>query len=166
MIAIWRDELENAIVNHCPVFGHYVSDNPRDLVPQSFMEVISFPDKIAVDYKGQLKAADTIDDIIELLEGDGIRIETKEKSEPVGDPSMFDDDGIMMASDLAEKMTREEFIEAAARAYDAAKGRKVGKIKLINKEEMTYLPGGEYKIVRAEDGSMKLIWKQEGEDRE
>ena len=64
MIAMWRDELENAIVNHCPVFGHYTSDNPRDLVPQSFMEVISFPDKIAVDYKGQLKAADTIDDII------------------------------------------------------------------------------------------------------
>lgn len=166
MISIWRDELENAIKNHCPVFGHYTSDNPRDLVPQSFMEVISFPDKIAVDYKGQLKAADTIDDIIELLEGDGIRIETKEKSEPVGDSDMFDDDGIIMASDLAEKMTREEFIEAAARAYDAVKGRKVGRVKLINKEEMAYFPGGEYRIVRGEDGSMRLLRKQEGEGRE
>lgn len=84
MIAIWRDELENAIANHCPVFGHYTSDNPRDLVPQSFMEVISFPDKIAVDYKGQLKAADTIDDVIELLENDGIRIETKENAHDRG----------------------------------------------------------------------------------
>ena len=165
MIAIWRDELENAIANHCPVFGHYVSDNPRDLVPQSFMEVISFPDKIVVDYKGQLKAADTIDDVIELLENDGIRIETKEKSEPVGDSDMFDD-GIMMVSDLAEKMTREEFIEAAARAYDAVKGRKIGRVKLINKEEMVYFPGGEYRIVRAEDGSMKLLWKPEEGGRE
>lgn len=166
MISIWRDELESAIANHCPVFGHYTSDNPRDLVPQSFMEVISFPDKIAVDYKGQLKAADTIDDIIELLEGDGIRIETREKSEPVGDSDTFDDDGIMMASDLAEKMTREEFIEAAARAYNAVKGRKIGRVKLINREEMAYFSGGEYRIVRAEDGSMRLLWKQEEGDRE
>ena len=77
MISIWRDELEDAIRDHRPVFGHYVSDNPRDLVPQSFMEVISFPEKIVVEYNGQLKAADTIDDVIELLEGDGIRIETR-----------------------------------------------------------------------------------------
>ena len=84
MIAIWRDELEKAIVNHCSVFGHYTSDNPRDLVPQSFMEVISFPEKIVVEYNGQLKAADTIDDVIELLEGDGIRIETRKKEETNG----------------------------------------------------------------------------------
>lgn len=77
MISIWRDELEDAIRDHRPVFGHYVSDNPRDLVPQSFMEVISFPEKIVVEYNGQLKAADTIDDVIELLEGDSIRIETR-----------------------------------------------------------------------------------------
>lgn len=80
MIAIWRDELKNAIVNHCPVFGHYIPDNPADLVPQAFMEVVSFPDKIVVDYKGQLKAADTIEDIIELLEEDGVKIETREES--------------------------------------------------------------------------------------
>ena len=167
MIAIWRDELENAIVNHCPVFGHYVSDNPRDLVPQSFMEVISFPDKIAVDYKGQLKAADTIDDIIELLEGDGIRIETKEKSEPVGDSDTFGLDGILMAKSLSEMMTREEFMEAAGKAYDAAKSFKIDGIpKTMNGENMIYFPGGEYRIVRVEDGSMRLLWKQEGEGGE
>ena len=81
MISIWRDELEDAIRNHRPVFGHCVSDNPRDLVPQGFMEVISFPEKIVVEYNGQLKAADTIDDVIELLEGDGIRIEMRKKEE-------------------------------------------------------------------------------------
>ena len=84
MISIWRDELEDAIRNHRPVFGHCISDNPKDLVPQGFMEVISFPDKIVVSYKGQLKAADTIDDVIELLENDGIRIETKENAHDRG----------------------------------------------------------------------------------
>ena len=81
MISIWRDDLEKAIEKHCAVFGHCVSDDPRDFVPQSFIEVISFPAKIVVEYNGQLKAADTIDDIIELLESDGIRVEARKEKE-------------------------------------------------------------------------------------
>lgn len=60
-----------------------------------------------------------------------------------------------MAKDVAGKMTREEFMEAAGRIYDTIKGM----------EGMVYIPSVEYKVVRGEDGNIvKLLRREAKED--
>ena len=46
-----------------------------------------------------------------------------------------ENDGILMARSLAEHMTREEFLEAAGRAYDLAKRQKIGRYIPAREEE-------------------------------
>ena len=61
-----------------------------------------------------------------------------------------------MAKDVAGKMTREEFMEAAGRTYDTIKGM----------EGMVYIPSADCKVVRDEDGNIVKLLRREAKEED
>lgn len=85
MRVVYREDIETAIQSNGSVCDHYVADNPGDLVPQGFMAVLSFPKRISFDYDGKPWSATNVEDIVALLEKDGIRVVSKNSRDKQGE---------------------------------------------------------------------------------
>lgn len=74
-IQIAKEEKVDCIVDYC-----YESENSNDFVPQSFYEAIIIKGrKIVFQYKGELKCADKVEDIIEFLQKEEYTIKNEEE---------------------------------------------------------------------------------------